>query len=76
MEKDFDDFFANEEKKREEIFGLQSVLSQILWDAQVDDEDFNETFVSIINTIREVVKNEDLQKQLEKIDLNDYPIEE
>lgn len=71
-----DEFFENQRKADQERFGVKSHIQQILWDAQVPDEHFNEAFAGIITTIRQCSDNSDLMRQINEIDLNDYPIDE
>lgn len=73
---DIGKFFEEENKRREKQFGLEATLRQILWDGQVEDGYFNETFTGIVTLMKKCVENKDYKKQLYEVDLNDYKDEE
>ena len=58
------------------MFGPESTLQQILWDGQVEDTYFNETFNDIVLMMRKCVEDEEYRKQLYEINLDDYKDEE
>ena len=70
-----EEFLNNQKKADIERHGLKSQLQQILWDAQVDDEYFNEVFCGVINLMR-TLDDSDLKEQLGNIDLSEYPLED
>jgi len=58
-------------------FGTEHQLQQLLWDGQVEQEYYNETFVGIVNLIKNILKDDELKRQLFDINLDeDYPINE
>ena len=71
-EEDFKNILDEEQKKQEKLFGLEHTLRQILWDAQVDDENFNEAMTDIVFFMKKCIENEDYKRQLYEIDLRDY----
>ena len=64
---------ADIDRKR---FGTENTLLQILWDGQVEQECFNDTFSSLVNLMKYCIENEEFKKQLYEIDLNDYKDED
>ena len=75
-EDDIEKYFKEEQKRREKQFGLEETLKQILWDGQIEDEEFNETFSDIVKLMKRCVENNDYKKQLYEINLDDYKDEE
>lgn len=70
-----DDLKALQERQRKE-FGPQNTLQQVLWDGQVEDFYFNETFSAIIMMMKQCVEDEEYKKQLYEINLEDYKNED
>ncbi len=70
--KDFEKFFKDEKEKMKKQFGLESVLSQTLWDGQIDDENFNEVFSSIIYLMKKCIEDKYYKEQLYEISLENY----
>lgn len=71
-DKDFKQLLEEENEKRKEKFNLENTLRQILWDAQVPEDEFNETFRDIIFYMKKCIENEDFKKQLYRIRLDNY----
>jgi len=69
---DFDNILKEEEKRREKQFGLESCLNQVLWDAQVSDEYFNDAMTDIVFFMKKCIENEDYKRQLYEINLKNY----
>ena len=67
-----DDLLKEGDEKMKNLFGLESALKQLLWDAQVSDDDFNEVFTGAVILMRKCVESEDYKKQLYEINLSEY----
>jgi len=66
------DYFQKMSKYRERQFGLEFTLKQLLWDGQVPDDLFENTFTKIVGIMKNIVENKDYKNELYKINLKDY----
>ncbi len=76
MDEDIGKFFEEEKERRKKQFGLESMLRQILWNAQIIDDDFNEAFTEVVTLMRHCIEDDYYKKQLYEINLNDYKNED
>jgi len=64
---DFNRYIEEEKKKIKDQFGLEAILKQSLWDAQVTDRNFNKAMICIVGIMKKCVENTDYKKQLYSI---------
>jgi hypothetical protein len=76
MSNEIDDFFSDLNKNQHDTFSFESILKQILWDAQVDDAEFPNAMTELVTLMRNLLTNEQMQKELQEIDLSEYQDEE
>ncbi|MEM6737428.1 MAG: hypothetical protein AAF620_15310 [Bacteroidota bacterium] len=73
---DISDYFKKQQDLERNRFGTESMIQQILWDGQVEDEYFNDTFCALVQLAKACIENDEAKRQLYEINLDDYPIEE
>jgi len=69
---DFEEIMDKMDEQRKQMFGVEAAIRGILWDGQIEDEEFDNTMSQLITLIREIVESEDLQSDLFTIDISRY----
>jgi hypothetical protein len=72
----FENYFDNMKKRMDRQFGLENTLKQVLWDAQVPENNFDNTFNEIVTMMKQTIDDKEYSTQLYKINLDHYKDEE
>jgi len=61
---DFNKYMEEDNERLKRMFGLEVIIKQTLWDAQIGDRNFNKTMDYTVSMMKKCVEDEDCKKQL------------